>query len=358
MRGWAKGLAPYVLRTLTLQRPINNWRIRRATRSNGADEYSGLDINGHKQWLRIRGESTLNPVILYLHGGPGGSQIPSYRHYQLAWEQEFTIVHWEQRGAGRSFTNRLDPDSMTITQLVSDGKEVISYLAKRFNRSDIILLGHSWGSLLGIHLLRAHPKQISAYVGIGQIANQIKSEQRMHTFASHAAAKDGNQKAIAQLENLQGYPLTRCSPRDVACVRQWARHYGYLGSGSSDTGRTYLRLMDTPEYSLGSIYRFLKGTLVSSDTLGKSMLTDPAIQPDALPLEFDVPIFFISGQRDHFTPADLTDEYLDKIQSPEKRHVIFEDSGHYPNEDEPERFINTLQDLVGPYITNTNKQQT
>ena len=351
LKGWCKGLAPYAVRTMTLQRPLRNLKIRRDTRCSGIDEYFSLNINGHKQWLRIRGELAENPVILYLHGGPGGSQIPSFRHYQLAWERDFTIVHWEQRGAGKSWSRDLDPRTVTLSQIVSDGLQVIDYLSNRFGRTDIVLLGHSWGTFLGIHLLQARPKAIGVYIGIGQITNQIQSEQRMHAFALNAALEDENQAATTQLKRLEGYPLSRCAPPDVAAVRQWARHYGFLGSGLSDVARTYQRLMDTPEYSLMDIYRFLKGTLVSSETPGKTMLTDPDVQPAAMSLEFDVPMYLISGRRDHFTPADLADEYLNAVLAPVKKHVVFEESGHYPNEDDPEGFIETLSELIDPYVT-------
>lgn len=349
-RSWTKGLAPYVARTVTLRRVIDNRRIRESTRCSGLDEYFPLDINGHQQWLRIRGERQDAPVLLYLHGGPGGSQIPSYRHYQLDWERDFTIVHWEQRGTGKSYSRRLDLSTMTVAQLVDDALEVLRYLTDRFNRQDIVLLGHSWGSFLGLHVLQAQPKNVSAYVGVGQVSNQVESERRMYRFALDKALAENNQAAVDQLSRLEGYPEARSGPAAVASVRQWARHFGFLGSGPSDTGRTYLRLMDTPEYGLIDIYRFLKGTLVSSDTLGKVMLTDTAAQPTALARQFDVPIFLISGRRDHFTPTDLADAFLDSVSAPVKQHIIFEDSGHYPNEDEPERFISTLKELVGPYL--------
>lgn len=350
LRGWAKGLAPYVLRTVTLQRPLRNQKIRRATACTGIDEYFSLDINGHQQWLRIRGKSKFNPVILYLHGGPGGSQIPSYRHYQLGWEEEFTIVHWEQRGAGKSCSSDLDARTVTLNQLIKDGLRVIDYLSERFNRKDIVLLGHSWGTLLAIHLLQTNAESIGAYIGIGQIANQVQAEQRMHAFALKAAIEGKNQMAISQLQKLEGYPLSQCSSPDVAAVRGWARQFGYVGSGLGDVARTYQRLMYTPEYGLMDIYRFLKGTLISANTVGKTMLTDPEVQPSVMPLTFDVPVFLISGRRDHFTPCDLADVYLNTLKAPAKRHVIFEESGHYPNEDNPERFIKTLSELVGPYV--------
>jgi pimeloyl-ACP methyl ester carboxylesterase len=351
--GWSKGLAPYVARTLSLQRPLTNFRIRRSSACDGLDEYLSINVNGHEQWLRIRGENAKNPILLYLHGGPGGSQVPSYRHFQLEWEQSYTMVHWEQRGAGKSYRNKLNPATLTVSQLVADALVVIDYLSTRFDRQDIVLLGHSWGTFLGIHVLQARPPAISSYVGIGQIANQIKSEERMYQFALGRAQAEKDETTVALLGKLHGYPLQNSSPRSIALVRQVATRYGYLGSTSTDVARTYTRLMDTPEYGLADIYRFLKGTLVSSATLGRAMLSDVEAQPTELPLRFGVPMFFLSGRRDHFTPIDLADAYLESIEAPEKQHVVFEECGHYPNEDEPELFIQTVRELTTPYLHRT-----
>lgn len=348
--GWSKGLAPYVARSLSLQRPLANRRIQRATTCAGIDEYFSININGHDQWLRIRGENAENPIILYVHGGPGGSQVPSYRYFQLGWEQSYTMVHWEQRGAGRSYCNNLKIATLTVTQLVADTLSVIDYLSKRFGRRDIVLLGHSWGTFLGIHVLQTKPSAISSYVGVGQIANQVRSEQRMYEFALSNAVSQGDETNAALLKKLQGYPLKHNSHRHVAFVRQMASRYGFLGSNATDVARTYNRLMETPEYGLVDVYRFLKGTLVSSATLGRAMFTNSETQPIELPLEFELPIFFVSGRRDHFTPTDLADGYLESIKAPAKKHVVFENCGHYPNEDEPERFIQTVGELTTPYL--------
>ncbi len=349
--GWSKGLAPYVARTLLLQRQLANGRIRRATACTGIDEYFSININGHDQWLRIRGENTNNPIILYLHGGPGGSQIPSYRYFQLEWEQSYTMVHWEQRGAGKSYLSTLRVETQTVSQLVSDALSVIEYLSERFGRRDIVLLGHSWGTFLGMHVLETNPSAISSYIGVGQIANQVRSEQRMYEFALTRATDEKHEVNASLLRDMKGYPLRHNSHRDVALVRELARQYGFLGSTSTDVARTYNRLMETPEYGLIDIYRFLKGTLVSSATLGRQMLTNFQIQPSELHLKYEIPIFFLSGQRDHFTPADLADELLDPIDAPAKKHVVFENCGHYPNEDEPERFIQTVRELTTPFLT-------
>lgn len=349
-RSWSKAMLPYVARTLTLQRPLSNNAQRRRTRSAGIDEYFQLSVNGHAQWLRIRGSRADNPILFYLHGGPGGSQIPSYRYYQLGWEKAFTVVHWEQRGAGKSYSRNLSPATMTLAQLVADALQVISYLHQRFQRNDIVLLGHSWGSLLAAHVLHRDASHIGAYVGVGQVSNQIKAERRMHQFALACARQQHDHTAIKQL-SFSGYPETcgRLLAR-VPLVRYWARYYGYLGSRLADDARTYTRLMETPEYGVMDVYRFLAGTLLSQSTLGRSMWTDAAVQPTALPGVVSVPYFLISGQRDHFTPADMADEYLQNLRAPLKQHVVFSRCGHYPNEDEADRFLSTLKTLVAPFV--------
>ena len=343
---WTKALTPYVADTLTLKRPLANRKLARATACSGIDEYFPLPINGHRQWLRIRGTSTDNPVLLYLHGGPGSSQIPSYRHYQLGWEQEFTVVHWEQRGAGKSYSAALDPASVTLPQLVEDALGVIDYLRDRFVRDDIVLLGHSWGTLLAVHVLLTRSSGIAAYVGVGQVTNQVKAEQRMHEFALRRARQDQNAHATRQLERLEGYPVTHAGPASVATVRYWARQFGFLGSTANDDGRNHTRLMSTPEYGLLDVYRYLRGTLVSAAKVGPSLLSDPATQPAQLSRRFDVPMFLISGRRDHFTPTDMASAYLESLDAPDKKHVVFEESGHYPNEDDPDRFLRTMSEMV------------
>jgi len=351
LHAWVKALSPFIWRTLTLKRSLTNRRLKRASQPEGEiDEYFSMSINGHRQWLRIRGDAASNPVILYLHGGPGSSQIPSYRSYQLSWETDYTVVHWEQRGAGKSYSSSLDPSTLTVPQLVDDALAVVDYLRNRFERNDIILLGHSWGTMLAIHLLRRRSDSIAAYVGVGQVAHLVKSERRMYQFALDKAISTGNEQAQIQLCALKNYPEFNSAPHQIARVRYWARNFGFLSSRPEDYGRNHKRLMTTPEYGLFDVYRFLKGSLVCAAHVGKALFTDSSIQPMALEKSFSVPMFLISGRRDHFTPTDMADEYLNSISAPAKKHIVFEDSGHYPNEDDPQRFVEVLSDLVKPHL--------
>ena len=343
---WVKGMAPYVGKTLTLQRPIANVLYRRRTSCAGLDEYFALTVNEQPQWLRIRGQSKMNPVLLYLHGGPGGSQIPSYRHYQLPWEEHFTVVHWEQRGTGKSWSRTLNPKTMTLPQLIADAKEVINFLHQRFAHCPIILLGHSWGTFLAAHLLQDDLPGVAAYIGVGQVGDQPKAERVMWRFALDAAEQNQNQPALAALR-FADYPVANpMLHAQVGAVRRWASHYGYLGSTSEDAARTYQRLMNTPEYSLYDIYRFLQGTLLSSFTLSRTLLCDQAAQPVNLDLRSRVPVHLVSGERDHYTPLAESQAWLSSIEAPEVSHVTFAKSGHYPNEDEPDRFLARLREIM------------
>lgn len=336
-------MAPFVAATVCGYRPTANYLRRRSLRieGDGVNEHFALRVNGHDQWLLIRTRDVSNPILLYLHGGPGGAQMPQYRHYQLPWEAHFTVVHWDQRGSGKSYTSRLDPKTMTLEQLVCDALTVIAYLRKRFRRP-IIVLGHSWGSMLGVHVMATNPAGVAAYVGVGQVTDMPRSERRQFDFALARAREDNNPTAVSELEQLEPYPSAR--PGATATVRRWGRFYGFLGSTLDDTARSRSRLMTTPDYGLLDVYRFLKGTLVSSATLGRTLMLDAAAQPINL-TQFELPMFWISGARDHFTPADLTDDYFRRITAPDMEHVVFEKCGHYPNEDEPERFLDTLLSL-------------
>src|SRR5262245_53794773 len=141
----------------------------------GIDEAGYIRIGGIDQWVQIRGDDRNNPVLLYLNGGPGLSMIGATYWYR-SWERHYTVVMWDQRGEGKSFA-RSGPsvkDTMTLAQFTKDGTELAEYLTHHLNKRKIILLGHSWGSTLGVHIAHARPDLFSVYVGTGQLANQRK----------------------------------------------------------------------------------------------------------------------------------------------------------------------------------------
>ena len=146
---------------------------RKIVSPNGVDELLPLQINGSTQWVSIRGKDRRNPIILFLHGGPGSPTMPADYTFQTPWEDYFTVVQWDQRGTGKTYAAN-DPNmlasTMTITQMTSDTEEVVQYLLKTFSKRKIFLLGHSWGSVLGLAVAQRHPEWLHAVSRKGAFA--------------------------------------------------------------------------------------------------------------------------------------------------------------------------------------------
>ena len=238
---------------------------------------------------------------------------------------------------------------MTVNQLVDDALSLIQHILVKLSKNKLCLLGHSWGSFLGIHTLLRSTDLIGAYVGTGQVVDMSRAEQLGYEHAVIHARKEGNEIALRELEEISPYPSA--SPEDHRkrpIARKWARHYGWSGSTANATARNRSALMTTPEYTLLDIYRYLKGSLFS--TTLTNQLIDPALQPALQPKAFDVPFFLLSGATDAFTPTVLAEVYFQAVSAPCKQHVVFEGSGHWPMLDEADRYLDTLVTEVRPHL--------
>ena len=170
---------------------------------NGIQEAMYVDVGGIRQWIQIRGEDRDNPVLLWLNGGPEFSTIPATPRF-LSWESDFTVVMWDQRGEGKTFqdSGRTVADTMTIERMAQDGIEVAEFLRAHLQKEEIVLLGHSWGSILGVRMIDAHPDLFAAYVGTGQVVNVRRSVEYGYPRVLEIARERGNETAIAQLETV------------------------------------------------------------------------------------------------------------------------------------------------------------
>jgi pimeloyl-ACP methyl ester carboxylesterase len=156
----------YLQRKVAVERAIHS--------SDGIDSLEAVRIGGIDQWIEVRGQAVNNPIILFIHGGPGIAFIPLAGAYQGPWENYFTVVQWDQRGAGKTYTSNdenLQRRTMNVAQMEQDTVAVVNYLRSRFHRQKIFVIGHSWGSILGLWLAHEHPEMIYAYVGTGQVIN-------------------------------------------------------------------------------------------------------------------------------------------------------------------------------------------
>ena len=300
-----------------------------------------LRLGGIEQWVLIRGESTANPPLIVLHGGPGFSDVSLFRHFNSPLEKEFLVVHWDQRGTRRSFFPGIPAASMTVAQFIADLDELIDGVRHRFEKDKVTIFGHSWGTALGVLYASRFPEKVSAYVGSGQIGDWPTCEAEVYRFALSEAKRRNNGKALKQLLAIGAPPHT---PSRLSLERTWIRRLdGQMSAGKLwDFARI---LFTSPESSIFDLPNIVRGFQFSLEAMWPEVSQLNLLQ--AAP-ELQVPVFFFLGRNDHWVPAEFSVSYFNKLMAPSKRLVWFEDSGHEPFADEPEKFNAEMAKLVRP----------
>jgi pimeloyl-ACP methyl ester carboxylesterase len=311
--------------------------------SNGIDEARYVKIGGIDQWIQIRGQDRDNPVLLCLHGGPGGSWL-GQTALLLSWEKEFTVVLWDQRGTGKTLesTGSSIAATMSVARMAEDGIEVSEYLRAHLHKEKIFLLGFSWGSLLGIRMVKQHPELFYAYIGTGQVANMQKGIPLSYAYALEKARAAGDTKSVQLLE--------RIGPPPFDSMEKIGTFFQTLGKYECESDRNApLGALFAPNLSLWDIYNLIRGfAQVPTFRVYNEMLTADL---SLLGTDFQIPMFFLQGERDERTQASLTKEYFDTIRAPHKEFVLFEGAGHFAVFTERGRFHRELVSRVRPLTT-------
>jgi pimeloyl-ACP methyl ester carboxylesterase len=299
-----------------------------------------ISLGGLDQWISLRSRDTSNPLMLFLHGGPGTANISFARKSQRLIERDFTVVNWDQRGAGRSYSRHLRPADMTIDRFVSDAEELVELLERRFAQEKIFLVGQSWGSIVGATLAGRRPDLFRAYVGTGQVVNMARGEEISYVFTLDEAEKRGHERAIRELREIGHPPYKDLSSAGVQ--RKWlGRFHGVTYKGSPvGTLLRYLSLRDTRPLDF---VRFVRGAMLSLRTLEDEQMKIDFLKD--LP-EIKIPVQFCCGRRDYNTPQELVVEYMRDLRAPTKRIVWFERSAHLPNYEEPAAFSDSCKALL------------
>ena len=308
-----------------------------------------IPVNGAMQKIHVISNDISLPVLLFLHGGPGVVN----RHSVIADNKDlldsFTIATWDQRGTGGSYKG-VDHNALTIDQLVEDANEVVNFLCEEFNKEKVFVIGGSWGSLLGIRLAYAHPEHLAAFVGFGQFVDGAKNENISYQFTLDQAKAAGDEETVRKLESV-GPPIKgmyKGGFDGMMVQRNAMMKYG--GYSKSEGKRSYYDSFVKPmllsgEYSLsdllGIIFGYKKVLKVMWPEIGQEDLTKYT--------EFSVPIYVFDGSLDMNTPAELVEEWFAKINALHKELIWFEDSGHNPMGDEPERFKKLLKEKLSVY---------
>ncbi len=303
--------------------------------------FEEVEIGGINQYLLIRGEKSENPVLLFLHGGPGYPQIAFAREYQKELEKDFVVVQWDQRGAGKSYSKTIKEESMNREQFVKDTLEVVEYLKRRFSVQRIVLAGHSWGSELGIRAITLAPEHFHAYIGIGQVVHTERQEAISYDYVWQQASIDKNKKALKALKEI-GYPPYDNHEKDVMVQRKWLSTYGGIERGIHSMGKIITGTLFASEYTWLDGIRFIKGNYFTRSTMFNE-INDIDFFSDFPNLP--VPVIFIAGRYDYNTPSILVKEYYDVLIAPEKKFFWFEESAHFPHFEEPVKFARIMHQL-------------
>jgi pimeloyl-ACP methyl ester carboxylesterase len=301
-------------------------------------------LGGRDQVVLLRGVDTANPVLLALHGGPGMAEMLLYRKLLADLEKHFTLVLWDQLGAGKSYSKDIPTMAMCVDSFVSNTIELSKWLCQRFGKRNIYLLGHSWGTILGIKAIKVYPELYAAYIGVGQVADFDEGEQLSYQFALKTAQEKGNKKAIKELLSI-GLPPYADDPniKKTGIERTWVGRFG--GDFHSKTDYNFILpvLLSGKEYTLIEKLNFLLGVRFSLTSMWPKLNHLNFFTQAA---ELKVPIYFCEGRYDHVEPSELAMRYYDHVKAPRKRWLWFENSAHNPHFEEPTKFISYLSDVV------------
>lgn len=346
-------IAPAILLLLMFVwalRPAGTPRVRVASdtdRQKSLAALEQLEVGGTKQWVLIRSVNVDNPVVLFLHGGPGTSQLAVNRRYTGDLEEHFTIVDWDQRGAGKSYAAVPDAATLTIDQFIEDIRDLTCHLLERFHKRQIVLVGHSWGSVIGAIAVARHPELYSCYVGIGQMVNMMANEVASYEWTLDQARRRRDRRAVTALEDMGPPPYSEDWQAHTIVQRSYLARFGGEVHSSRLGGLRLIMpgVLFAREYALPDRRNFFRGIFRSMRLLWPELLTVDLF--GRVP-ELPVPVFLIEGRHDHEAPSDLAAKYFDVLRAPSKELIWFERSAHMPHWEEPRRFTEFMVTAIRP----------
>lgn len=314
------------------------------------DTAEKISINNNDYYLRFRSQNSSNPVVLFLHGGCGAADRPFIMKWNSQLADDATIVAWDQRGAGLAYNRKTAKTEVLTKDLyINDLHNVVQYLKKRFNKDKIIIVGHSFGSQLGVWYIQKHPENVESYVGIGQVVDAVRNEEISFEFTLNEAKKRNDKRAIRVLEKI-GPPVNGFYKDDKMLLQRNYLNkmggilYGKYGNSVINT------LPKIPcmfkEYSFGTMLKYVSANeYCLSQPLGQEKV-DFLNEVKSL----NVPIYLFMGKYDYNTVSELAREWFDNLDAPHKEFFEFEKSGHTPQWEEAEKF----NDLFKRYVLKVN----
>lgn len=331
------------------------FRIRNSLQSKidadmGIQENIYITIGGIEQYVQIRGENRNNPIILWLHGGPGFPLTYLTYYYQTALEKDYTVVCWEQRGCGRTFYRNEENGNLTIEQLLADTDNVIDYLRERFGQEKIIIIGQSWGTVLGMDYINIHPEKIAAYIGVGQVTDFSQGKIYAADNAVQMAVANGNNEDVEFLERcIEKLSKTESVEKlDVKSLEEMIiTSTKYLKCNGEMSGiEQIFAAITSPEMLWNDVKWFLFASNTQNIVASQNNLVNYMyFQFDVMDLskKYDIPICFIQGNNDWITPTDMVTDYYSCISAKKKEMFTIDNAGHTPFLDNSEKFCEAVK---------------
>lgn len=314
---------------------------------NGIDESTYIEINGIKQYINIRGEDTANPVMIFVHGGPASPMGFVAPYYQQPIEEKFTVINYDQRGCGRTYyANGERVDNLTVEQLERDLDAVVDYARKRFGQDKVVIMGHSWGTILGTVYASNHPAKISAYIGVSQAAGNLfhgkiaAGEMALET----ASGKDAEtlESVIGKMKQVSCYDEINLD--DLMTSASLSSKYLACDGEMSSLGQMWIGLT-SPQMNMTDLRWFL--FMMNADKFFESQrsLMEYAFfgfDSEEIGSEYNFPVYYIAGSNDYMIPQKAAKEYYNTITAPDKAFVTIDNTGHSMFMDNPKEFSRTV----------------
>ena len=321
---------------------------RKIVSPQGIEALREVEIGGIKQWISVRGRDRRNPILLFIHGGPGYTEMPIAWLYQKPWEDYFTVVQWDQRAAGKTAAANDQAKvlpTVSIERMTRDGEELVSLLRRDYGKDKVFVVGHSWGTVIGLNLAIRRPDWLHAYIGMGQMIDWKSAEKVGYDFALREARADNNAKAIAQLEGIAPYPPPdRPATFDqVVAQRTWVIHYGGLTKHRPDFNYDLNARKLSPDYT--------EADHAASRNNGvnlQQLLPDLTRMDFTKTTELKTPVFIFAGRRDYQTPSEVAAVWFDRVKAPQKKLVWFEHSAHVMYLEQPGKTLTHLVQDIRP----------
>lgn len=314
-------------------------KIYNRTPEGGINEEMYVDINGTKQWISIYGQNKDNPVLLYLHGGPGSSTSTYDYAFTRKWSDVYTVVTWDQRNCGKSYSSDQNDTTLTYDLMMNDGAEMTKYLLDYLSKDKITLLGHSWGTYFGCNLVLEYPEYYECYIGTGQLVDFYQNETAFKEEVIKWAGNDEESNRLVEKLNVGDFSMEYYMARNALMEK-----YGYSMLADGTDYNLIAAQVFNPYYSLVDFYKYMNSDssiyyeFLRSDEFDKFSLLGKT--------DYQVPFYNINGDKDYQTNYMIAQDYFELVNAPRKKMYIMEDTTHGLLESKSEEFSDILHEIA------------